>query len=383
AGPPPGPIARSVLAAARVATLAFLLSLVAAALGYVALATLLANAVLGGAYVAVILYAATRVADGLWTAALRVRPLALLRMVREHRTLFWRRGHRLIHWAAVAAWVLVALDLLNVRTAVFDWARWALTTPLVVGSFSLALQQVLEFGLVVWAAVLVSRFAQFALEEDVYPRAHLPRGMPYAVNTVLNYAVLGVGFTIGIGALGLDLTKFTILAGAFGVGLGFGLQNIFNNFVSGLILLFERPVKVGDVVQIGDQTGTVRRIGIRASFVRTGGGADIIVPNGRLIADPVTNWTLSGRGRAVELAIGVAGGTEPRQVMLLWKRACADHPKVAEEPPPKALVVAVAADAVRFELRAWTNDFDAWPDTRSDLLVAVNAALAAAGIGVR
>ena len=134
---------------------------------------------------------------------------------------------------------------------------------------------------------------------------------PYALSRVLTYVLITFGFLLGLGVLGLDLTKVTILVGAFGVGIGFGLQSVVNNFVSGLILLFERPIHVGDVIHLGDLSGEVRRIGIRASVVRTWQGAEVIVPNAQLITERVTNWTLSDRRRRIDLS----GGGE------LWPRA--------------------------------------------------------------
>jgi Mechanosensitive ion channel len=123
----------------------------------------------------------------------------------------------------------------------------------------------------------------------------------------------GVGFFVALAALGVDFTKVTILAGAFTVGVGFGLQTVINNFVCGLILLFERPIKVGDVVQVDTDIGEVRRIGIRACFIRTAEGSEIIVPNGTIISNKVTNWTYSDRYRAVEVPVSVARGVDCRR----------------------------------------------------------------------
>ena len=127
------------------------------------------------------------------------------------------------------------------------------------------------------------------LEEDVYHHLHLAAGIPYAISTMVHYVILLVGFFVALGALGIDLMKVTILVGAFSVGIGFGLQNVINNFVSGLILLFERPIKVGDVIEVGGNVGEVSRIGIRASVIRTTDGSEVIVPNGSLISSQVTN----------------------------------------------------------------------------------------------
>ena len=136
--------------------------------------------------------------------------------------------------------------------------RAALTASLTIGSLSISLGSVLAFLLAIWASVLVSRFVRFVLEEDVYGHLALERGIPYAISTMLHYAILLLGFFLALGALGIDLTKITILAGAFSVGVGFGLQNVINNFVSGLILLFERPINIGDIIEVGGNIGEVR-----------------------------------------------------------------------------------------------------------------------------
>lgn len=367
----------------RAFSILFIVAALATALGYVGLGTLLGHAVLGSAYLAVILYAATRIVEGLVMAIVRTRPVALLQAVNKNRKLVWVRVCRIVNWLALLAWVLGTLDMLTIRDIVTDAVSSVLSATLTIGSFSLSLGQVVAFGLTVWASLLISKFIRFILQEDVYPRFHMARGLPYAVSTMLHYVILLIGFTTAVQMLGYDMTKFTILAGAFGVGLGFGLQNIFNNFVSGLILLFERPIKVGDVIQIGADTGSVRRIGIRASVIRLGTGAEIIMPNGRLISEPVTNWTHSGRGRDIELDLAVTATAEPRQVIALWAKVTAVHPKITEEPPPRAVLTAIEGDALKFKLRAWTNEFETWSTTRSDLAIAMNTALSEAGIAVK
>ena len=218
---------------------------------------------------------------------------------------------------------------------------------------------VVEFVLVVWLAYLVSAFVRFVLEEDVFPRVRLPRGISYALSSVLNYVLIAFGFLLGLGALGLDLTKVTILAGAFGVGIGFGLQSVVNNFVSGLILLFERPIHVGDVIDIGDLSGEVRRIGIRASVVRTWQGAEIIVPNAQLITERVTNWTLSDRRRRIDLPVGVNYGAPLETVIQLLESVAQAHPHVLRDPAPQAFFMRFGDSAINYELRVWIEDFAA------------------------
>src|SRR5262249_56776959 len=139
-----------------------------------------------------------------------------------------------------------------------------------------SLADVVAFGLTVWAALLLSSLVRFILQEDVYPRVLLPRGVPYTVSTLVGYAILLTGFVLAVAALGVDLNRITILAGAFGVGIGIGLQSIVANFVSGLVLLLERRLHVGDSVQLGTLEGEIREIGSPASTIPTWGRAHVL-----------------------------------------------------------------------------------------------------------
>ncbi|HEY8903993.1 MAG TPA: mechanosensitive ion channel domain-containing protein, partial [Chthoniobacterales bacterium] len=169
--------------------------------------------------------------------------------------------------------------------------------------------------------------------------------------------------------------KFTILAGAFSVGVGFGLQNVINNFVSGLIVLFERPIKLNDVIQVGSDMGTVERIGIRATIIRTIAGSEVIVPNGKLISDPVTNWTLSGRLRQIDLSVATPMSVDPSHVIKLLDKAVRDLPDVDREPAPKVDLAKAGGGTFTFELRAWISESCDWASMRTALTMAVTEAL--------
>ena len=367
---------------AHIAVLVFSAAFIANALGYVSIAGLVGNALLESTYLAVILYAAVRIADGLIMFLTRIRPISQLGMVRHYRPLLRRRIQRGLRWIAVLLWALYTLEQLSIRTSIIDYLRAALNAQLQVGSLSISLGNVLAFLLTVWLAFLLSRFVRFIMEEDIYPRANLARGLPYAISTMLHYVILLIGFFFAVAAMGIDMTKFTILAGAFGVGLGFGLQNIVNNFVSGIILLFERPVNVGDMIQVGNRDGELRRIGMRASVIRTLEGSEVIVPNGHLISEEVLNWTLSDQQRRLEVSVGVAYGTDPERVIEILTSVAATHPDVMQDPPPQTLFIGFGDSALNFQLRAWTNHFDRWVRIRSELMVGVNAALRDAAIQI-
>ena len=363
-------------AAARIGLVLFAAVFVANSLGYVRLANYLGAGALAGAYLAILLYAAAGIVEGLSFFALQMRPLASLGAVRNHRPLLRARIARLIYLAAFIIWALLTLGAFSLRAPVIEGMSRFITAEMSVGSLRLSLGALLAFALCIWFAVLLSRFVRFLLEGDIYERFHLARGSAYAVSTILHYVILLLGFFAALAAVGADMTRFAILAGAFGVGIGFGLQNIFNNFVSGLILLFERPVQVGDVIEVEGATGRIQRIGIRASVIRLANSSELIVPNGLLISQKVGNWTLSNRQRRMELAVGVAYGTDPKRVIDLLMKTAAAHPLVATKPAPEAYMQGFGADALLFDLLFWADDFDNWPRIKSDVAVAVNRALA-------
>jgi small-conductance mechanosensitive channel len=298
--------------------------------GYVNLANLLGSTFLWSAYLMAILYVAVRIADGLITVALRVGPLASLQSVRLHYVMLHRRMRGAIEFLAFVSWFSLMPNSFGLRTPLIQNIEAVLNTNLAIGWLNVSLGHVLAFAVTVWASFLFSKFFRFLLQEDVYHHFQLARGIPQAISTMVHYAILLLGFFLALGVLGIDLNKFTILVGAFTVGVGFGLQNIVNNFVSGLILLFERPIKVGDVIEVSDKVGEVQRIGIRASVIRTPDGSEVIVPNGALISNQVTNWTYSDQHRAVEVPVPVVRGTAPQRVIELLKTVAANHPSVVK-----------------------------------------------------
>jgi small-conductance mechanosensitive channel len=272
---------------------------------------------------------------------------------------------------------LFLLDSVWLRQPVFDNVREIWVSRLSAGAVTFRVGDVVLFGATVWAAFAFSRMLRFILAEEVYPRANLAPGLHYSVSTVLHYVILLGGFLIALGLLGFDLTRLTILAGAFSVGLGFGLQNVVNNFVSGIILLFERPIKIGDVIQLSSAEGIVQRIGIRASVIRTAAGSEIIVPNGKLISDEVTNWTLSDRQRRISIPVTLLAGADPKEPMELLKGVAAAHPKVLKTPAPEVLLTHFGGGSLGLELRAWTELSEDWSRINSELSLAVREALLA------
>jgi len=378
------PFFRVVSPAVRVAIVLLALAIAAEAIGLGNLSDLLGNGLLRSAYAALLLYGMLKVAQSLLAYALVLRPLRLLRLVSGHRAQVRRRLDRGLGLLAFLAWIYATLWFFGVAGSLQAFLAGLLGAALEVGALSISLGDVIAFALTIWLSFALARFVNFVLEEEVFTRARLARGVPYAITSLVRYTMIFLGFMVALAAAGIELGKLTVVAGGLGVGIGFGLQNVVNNFVSGLILLFERPIQVGDVVQLASQNlwGEIRRIGIRASVIHTWDGAEVVVPNGQLISDAVTNWTLSDRHRRIEVSVGVEYGTDAQRVIDLLLEVAGGHPSVLEAPPPRAFFLNFGDSALEFTLRAWIADFNDGYQVRSELGVVVQRALAAAGIGV-
>jgi potassium efflux system protein len=356
------------------------IGLAAGSAGYVRLARLITTGTLSAGALALWLYAVLQVFSGTVAIALRVWPLQRLKMARDHCDYIERWAHRLLVWAAIITWAIRSLDRIGLLDPLLSLSGSVLAIKLQRGSISISIEDILAFVLTVWAASLLSALVRFILREEVYPRRGLTPGLSYAYSRLVHYVILAVGFLVGLGVLGMDLTKVSVLAGAFGVGIGFGLQEVVNNFVCGLILLFERPVHVGDIVEVGDLQGEVRKIGIRASTVRTYRGSDIIVPNSQFITTNVTNWTLSDQLRRIDLPVGVNYAAAPKRVIEVLESVARANPGVLENPPPRCLFIGYGDSSINFELRAWTDQFNNWRVIRSELASGVYDAVYAAGM---
>jgi small-conductance mechanosensitive channel len=355
-----------------VAVVGFGITCLANIFGYVQLAGVIADLILVSAYWGLFCYALIRLADGWLTTALRLYPLSNLAIVKRHGGLLHDRILLLFELTAWLFWASGMLERLSLRTPLLDTITAILSARSSIGSLRISLGDVLACLITIAAASTVSRLVRFTLDEEVYPRVELPRGIPYALSRLLHYAILVVGFVMAVAAAGVDLTSFTILASAFGVGVGFGLQNIINNFVSGLILLFERPVQVGDTVQIADVNGVVYRIGIRASHIRLGNGAEVIVPNSNFITERVTNRTQINPERSIILRVGVAYGTDSSLVIRLLLGIAAKSSRLAQNPPAQAVFADFGQDAVYYELRCAPAAGQDGAQVRSELGVEID-----------
>lgn len=370
------------IAGLRLSVILLLLAVLGAVSGEIGPARMLRSGVVGALSFALVFTTLFLALDSLIATWLTGPAPQRLKALRDKPETFRRFSRKVLSTAAIVGWSLASLFAFDLHGEAKNLLQTIFASGIRIRDIDITLGEVLAFALVMTASIVIARIVAYLLQEEFLPRLGMQRGLPYAISTVARYVILLIGFSLALAALGIDLSKATLLAGAFGVGIGFGLQNVVNNFVSGLILLFERPVQVGDTVEIGTLLGEVTEIGIRASTIKTFQGAEVIVPNGDLIAKEVVNWTLSNRRRRVEISIGVAYGTDPEEVLAILERSARDHPAVGDDPEPSVIFTGFGESSLDFQLRCWVDDFSQSLQVASELRIAINRALGDAGIEI-
>ena len=249
-----------------------------------------------------------------------------------------------------------------------------------VGSRKITIGLILAAGSILYGSFLASWAVQTMLMRGVFTSRELQVGVRISIARLIHYGFVFVGFLLLLATLGVGLREITIIAGALGVGIGFGLQGIVNNFVSGLILLFERPVKVGDFVQLDEQWAEIKKIGLRATVVETLDRSEIVVPNSDLVSNKVTNWTLSHRMARLVIPVGVEYGSDVPLVMKTLLESAMASSKVMRMPEAQVLFVNFGESSLDFELRVWISNIDDRFSVKSQLHQEIDSRFRQAGI---
>lgn len=342
--------------------------------GRVGLGAVLGSGALGTLGGIVLIVAAYLVSSGLLRSLLASGPAQELRMVREHADFVAEKSLAALRALGVIVILLISVKSFGIGTWLSSAVAGLLGAKATVGSITISPGSLLGFALVLWFSVLLSRVLGFLLAEEVLPRFDLRRGTAVAISGITRYLILVGGFVLSMGVAGIDLKTFGFVAGALGVGIGFGLQNIVSNFISGLILLFERPIQVGDAVEVSGASGTVTQIGIRASTVHTFDGSDVIVPNADLISKSVTNWTGSNPNRRFDVPVGVAYGSPLETTAQALLAAARRTPGILTATAPEAFFQSFGDSSLDWRLRVWVR-MDESPKVLSDLKRAVSEEL--------
>jgi potassium efflux system protein len=358
----------------KITIVLFSITLMVNFLGYVALSFMLVNGMIISVYGIIIIITAALTLEGVIMIILQTKLAGLLNVVNNYPDKIHRVIHKILKLVFSVWAVIIILNNFGVRKIVTDWLVETLGHEWSIGDFSISLGALLLFIVSIWLSIITARFVRFILEGDVLPRFDLARGVPGAVSIISSYVIIGFGIIVAIRGAGFDLNSFALLAGALGVGIGFGLQDIVKNFISGLIIIFERPIQIGDAVQVEDLSGRVQHIGIRSSIIKTWEGAEVIVPNGNLISNKLINWTFADQLRRIDVKVGVAYGTNVNLVMETLLECARQHEKLLVSPPPLVLFNEFGESSLDFELRCWTSDFGTWFQIKSDLRISIEKA---------
>jgi small-conductance mechanosensitive channel len=276
--------------------------------------------------------------------------------------------------------LIVTLKLLGLSGPV---QRALSFSVLKIGEAPLSLWILLKAALILMAFVYFSRLLRAWLDYKIHPSVGVEEGLAYAINTFIHFTLLSIGFLVCLRAVGLDLRVLMVFAGALGIGIGLGMQSTAANLISGFSIIFGRRLRKGDLIQVGENIGHVREIGLRATKVRTLDNIEYLVPNAKLTSETIVNYTLSDPLIRVHVPVGVSYSADPKQVEKILLDAANKHPDVVRKNPPQVWFTEFGDSSLNFELLVWTDVRRVGAfKMRSDLYYAIFEALAEAGIEI-
>jgi len=269
-------------------------------------------------------------------------------------------------------------------TNVWSGIQLVLNYPLGhVGASTITLGGILTLAMLLAVVIVLERIFRRIVVEKMLARTHLEPALRFAIGRFSGYIFIALGFVLALNNAGMDISSLTVLAGAVGIGLGFGLQNIINNFFSGLILLAERPVAIGDRIEVGGVAGRVTNINIRSTTVVTNDNISIIVPNSDFISSAVTNWSHGDPKVRLRIPFGVAYGSDIPLLKQVILELATRHPAALADPSLSLFFVGFGESSLDFELGIWTIEMAHNPlRFKSDLYFAIEEALRRSGIEI-
>jgi len=338
--------------------LLLLISIIANVIGMVALSNYITKAVIYSLTFGTIFYLATKVFTSIFILIFKFRVTTNIQTLTILIKATHERIRPLFNFIGLLFWLFFTLRGFELYDYILSSYNDVIALEWIIGETTISFGGILAFSGILIFTLIISKIAA-ALFQDEWMINVLPRGIAPAISLVLRIIVIGSGLYVGFAAAGLDLSKLGLIAGALGVGIGFGLQNVVLNFVSGLILAFERPINIGDTIEVDMEMGVVTNIGVRSSNIRAYSGAEVIIPNGDLISKKVINWTLSDRNRMSRVPMKTSPDADPEIVIELFNKMALEQPDISSEPAPKTYFYGYGPDGnLDFTLTYWTTFSD-------------------------
>jgi len=335
-----------------------IVSLIANVFGSIRLAQLLTHASFGILLSIYVLHAAVLLIQDLVFLVLMGPLVRYSNILKDDSDILLKKMGELFRFFGFLSFLAIFLQLLGIRSETIDVAVSVINYRLKVGEMSLSLGNILSFFIALRVSIWLSDTIRYILEKEVYPRSDLKSGIPNTISLIIKFSFSILGILFAFSAAGIDIGKLGILMGALGVGIGFGLQNIIANFVSGIILALERPITIGDIIEIPGASGYVQDIGLRASTVYTWDGSHVIVPNGELVSNKLTNWTFTNRLRRIKVEVRVPFDTDMEVLSNLLLETANSIPEVMKKPKAYLNYKGIGQSAMEMDLYCWTNDSD-------------------------
>lgn len=251
----------------------------------------------------------------------------------------------------------------------FDYAYKLVFKPFItIGSTPVSVTSILLLVIIISLSLIFSRYFLKILNSDIYPKAGIDIGLRNVIDTFLKYFIIGTGVIIGLQVNGINLSVFATIGAALMVGIGFGLQNIASNFISGIVVLVERHIKVGDYIEVNNIYGSVEQIKARSTHIKTRDNIIIIVPNSKFISENVINWSHNDIKTMIKAAISVSYSSDVKKVRDILLQIASDHEKVLNDPTPEVLLEEFDNSSINMALEMWTND----PKHRFEIISEIN-----------
>lgn len=285
-------------------------------------------------------------------------------------TILQKKFMGVLNTLAALLWLFFLLQNLNIDDWAHDYAEGVLNQSRTIGGATFTFGGFVIFIIVIWLSTLASRVISYFYDISAQHVSDLSvlKKKNRASTLLIRIGVFTVGFLLAVAASGFPLDKLTIIFSAFGVGIGFGLQNVTNNLVSGMILAFEKPVQIGDIIEVDGKAGSVQEIGIRSSKLATSDGSEVIIPNADMISHHVVNWTLSNSNRRVEILISVSYGADIQKIKKLLKDNLTNREDVMTSPGPSVFVNNITDKSIDFRILFWAADLSTANSLKSHIL---------------